>query len=70
MGFEHSLETLPLFLVGNDLVCLNFPSVEKWNLVDNEPWQTSTEVHDFVGQEKQEPGGQDIVVHVYVPGSP
>ncbi|EKG20031.1 hypothetical protein MPH_02662 [Macrophomina phaseolina MS6] len=49
---------------------LNLVLVEERDAVDDDPRQRATKVDDLVHDERHDAGGQDIVVHVGVPGKP
>lgn len=55
---------------GENTHSLNLVLVEEGNAVDDDPRQGATEVDDFVHNEGHDAGGQNIVVHVGVPGEP
>ena len=54
---------------GNAYV-LNLVLSEKTESVDDNPWERSAEIHDFVHHERHDTGCEDIVLHKSVPGFP
>jgi len=70
VGQQNTLQTVPVLLVAWDLGRLQLPSSEVWDAVDDVPRQRSGEIHELVQDEKHDTGGQDVVVHVAVPGGP
>lgn len=70
MRHEHGLHTFPLLRVAGELCVLNLVLSEVWDLVDDVPWQTTAKVHDLVHHEEEETGGNDVIVHPVVVGTP
>lgn len=66
MRRQHRLEAFPLFLRRGQLLLLDLVLLEVWDLADDEPWQTSTEVDQLVCEEEQQTCGKQVVVHVVV----
>lgn len=50
------------------LLDLVFPKYAKG--VDNDPWERSSEIHEFVHRKGHDAGRKDIVLHIRIPGLP
>lgn len=70
MAQEHKFSAVPLFAQRGDLVVLNFVSLEETEAVDKDPGEGATEVDEFVHGEGHDAGGQNIILHPGIPGSP
>lgn len=49
---------------------LDLVLVEIWDLVHDHERQTATEINHLVHNEGHDSGGQDVVLHVGIPGGP
>jgi hypothetical protein len=49
---------------------LDLVAVEVWYPIDDDPRKGATKVDDLVHDEGHDTGGEDIVLHVGIPGGP
>lgn len=49
---------------------MNFILSEESETIDNDPWERSAEIHEFVHHERHDTCCQDIVLHIGIPCVP
>lgn len=67
MAEEDESCASPLLGGSGVLLPLDLIFVEIWDLVDDDPRKTATEVDDLVHNKAHDSGGKDIILHVLVP---
>ena len=70
MREQDQLSALPLLLARRDLLVLDLVAPKEFHAVHDEPGQRAAKVDQLVQHKGQEPRGQDVVLHVRVPGRP
>ena len=68
VGQEDEFRAVPLLGGSGDLLPLNLVLVEVGDAIDDDPGNTAPEVDAFVHNEGHDSGGEDIVLHIRVPG--
>ena len=64
---KDEFRALPLFRNSGDLLVLDLVLVEIGDSVDDDPGYTTPKVYAFVHDKTQDPGREDIVLHILVP---
>ena len=68
VGKEDEFCAVPLLFYGGDFGGLDLVLVEVGDAVDEDPGEGTPEVDDLVHDEGHDAGGEDVVLHVCVPG--